>query len=238
MDEKSFELFREKMKAAAAQIAAIKKEEGKQKKKEEELLKILLKFVKTSQKKELVLLVSRALEQNLPANFILAIILLADEEIEREIGSYLMLKAGVYGDGAGGGSKSVGAEGSGGEGVSLDAQEKALVFFREDETMPLKIKIELDMWLKSLLFQAEENPQKLLKTAYDIEMRENDRGEMEENRTIKVVLIQLIAHVMREFLNGKNFPNDYNDLLEFSKFVIRGILNKVEEGVRERKLLK
>ncbi|MFA6918323.1 MAG: hypothetical protein WC285_05890 [Candidatus Gracilibacteria bacterium] len=213
MDDKSFELFKEKMKAAAAQIAAIKKEEGKQKKKEEELLKILLKFIKTSQKKELVLLISRALEQNLPANFILAMILLGNEEIEREIGNYLMLKA-------------------------EENQEKALIFFREDETMPLKVKIELDMWMKSLLFQAEENPEKLLKTAYDVNMLENDEGDVKENKSVKVVLIQLMAHVMREFLDSKNFPNNYENLLEFTKFVLQGILNKAEEGIKNRKLLK
>lgn len=225
MDEKSFELFKEKMKAAAAQIAAIKKEEGKQKKKEEELLKILLNFVKTSQKKDLVLLISRALEQNLPANFILAIILLGNEEIEREIGSYLLLRGGTSQDGNEQDSVT-------------DSQEKALIFFKEDETMPLKIKIELDIWVKSLLFQAEENPEKLLKTAYDIDMLENDEGGFNEKRSIKVVLIQLIAHVMREFLDGKNFPNNYEDLLEFAKFILKGILEKTEESFKARKLLK
>jgi hypothetical protein len=222
MDEKAFEIFKEKMKAAAAQIAAIKKEEGKQKKKEEELLKILLKFVKTSQKKELVLLISRALEQNIPANFILAIILLGNEEIEREVGSYLMLQ-----------SRKAETET-----LETTQDAKALIFFREDETMPLKIKIELDIWLKSLLFQAGENPQKLLKTAYDVDMLENDEGEMKERKTIKVVLIQLIAHVMREFLESKNFPNDHESLLGFSKFILEGILNKTEEGICNRKLLK
>jgi hypothetical protein len=222
MDDKSFELFKEKMAAAAAQIAAIKKEEGKQKKKEEELLKILLNFVKNSQKKDLVLLVSRALEQNIPANFILAIILLGNEEIEREIGNYLLLQSGV----------------TAGENYSQDHQEKALIFFKEDETMPLKIKIELDIWMKSLLSQAEENPQKLLKTAYDVNMLENDDGDSYEQKSIKIVLIQLIAHVLREFLDSKNFPNDYESLVEFSEFALKGILQKTEEGIKNRRLLK
>src|SRR3989338_7421407 len=92
MSAASLEKLREKMKAAAAQIAAIKKEEKRRKQKEEELLKILLKFVKTSHKKDLVLLISRVLEQNIPANFILAIILLGNEEIQKEIGQFLLLK--------------------------------------------------------------------------------------------------------------------------------------------------
>ncbi|MFA7685498.1 MAG: hypothetical protein WCX95_01720 [Candidatus Gracilibacteria bacterium] len=221
MDDKSFELFKEKMRAAAAQIAAIKKEEGKQKKKEDELLKILLDFVKNSQKKELVLLVSRALEQNLPANFILAIILLGNEEIEKEIGNYLLLQSGAFSE----------------DNSSQDHQEKALIFFKEDETMPLKIKIELDIWMKSLLFQAEENPQKLLKTAYDVDMLESDDGGFLEKKSIKVVLIQLIAHVLKEFLDSKSFPNEYDILLEFAEFTLKGILHKAEEGINSRKLL-
>lgn len=53
MSEAAFEKFKERMAKAQAQIAAIKKEEKKQKKKEDELVKILLKFIKTSHKKDL-----------------------------------------------------------------------------------------------------------------------------------------------------------------------------------------
>ena len=84
MDEGAFEAFKEKMRAAAAQIAAIKKEEKKARKKEDELLKILLKFVKSSHNTELVLLISRCLEQNIPAHFILSIVVLGNEEIQRD----------------------------------------------------------------------------------------------------------------------------------------------------------
>jgi hypothetical protein len=181
--------------------------------------------VKTSQKKELVLLISRALEQNMPANFILAIILLGNEDIQREIGSYLMLQS---------------AQGQENhyEESSSTSQEKAMIFFREDESLPLKIKIELDIWMKGLLFQAEENPQKLIKTAYDIDMLESDEGETKERKVIKVVLIQLIAHILRDFLEGKEVPADYDNLLEFAEFTMKGILQKTEEGINNRKLLK
>mgnify|MGYP005669001197 CR=1 FL=1 len=63
MDAASFEKFKEKMKRAAAQIKAIKKEEKKRKKKEDELVKILLKFIQTSHKRDLVLVISRALHR-------------------------------------------------------------------------------------------------------------------------------------------------------------------------------
>lgn len=50
VDPASFEKFKERIKAAAAQIKALKKGEQKQRKKEEKLIKILLKFVKSSKK--------------------------------------------------------------------------------------------------------------------------------------------------------------------------------------------
>lgn len=218
MSEAAFEVFKEKMKKAAAQIAAIKKEEGKQKKKEEELLKILSKFVKTSQKKDLVLLISRALEQNIPANFILAVILLGNEDIQKEIGSFLMLKGAV-------------------------SEEKALTFFREDKTLPLKIRIELDNWMKSLLMQALETPQKLLKSTYEFEMIEIEKSEFgnpkfEEKKRIKPVLIQLAAFVMRDFLEQNKIVESYSKLKEFAEFFLKGILAKTQEALDNRKFLK
>lgn len=235
MSESAFEAFKEQMRAAAAQIAAIKKEEGKQKKKEEELLKILLKFVKTSQKKDLVMLISRALEQNIPANFILAIILLDNEEIEREVGGSFMLKAG---------------QGTA-QDLNQEDQEHAMIFFGQDDSMPLKIKIELDAWMKTLLLQAEEKPEKLLKTAYDIEMIEIGEEKYEDEyyeehvnkkyntkRTVKVILIQLVAFILRDYLDKHEIDSDYEKLSKFAEFIIKGILEKTEESFKNRKLLK
>lgn len=287
MPEAAFEAFKEKMKAAAAQIAAIRKEEGKQKKKEEELLKILLKFVKNSSKKELVLLISRVLEQNLPANFILAVILLGNEEILKEVGHFSLLSSGTNQTGqiagsdaeslsdivAGGAGKSeksaqvsseslhnfpAGRPGGSDEtgqspsGYSQDhssgsrsPQAGALIFFSQhDETLPLKIKIELDNWIKNLLFQAEENPQKLLRNCYDTEMRELpkewdfEESKYEKIETIKPVIIQLLTFVMRDFLEQNKLSEPYDKLYDFAKFIISGILSKIREGLDNRKMLK
>ncbi len=228
MSEAAFEALREKMKAAAAQIAAIKREEKKQKKKEEELLRILLKFVKNSHKTELTLLISRVLEQNLPANFVLAVILLGNEDIQREIGSYLMLKSGS----------------ENGSPHSDNSEEKALTFFSEtDDTLPLKIKIEIDNWIKNMLSQAEETPQKLLKTSYDIEMIELPKEfeysdqKYKEKKVPKTIVVQLLTFVLRDFLEQNRISEPYSKLFEFAKFIFTGILNKTAEGIDNRKLL-
>ncbi len=228
MSEAAFEALRERMAAAAAQIAQIKKEEGKQKKKEDELLKILLKFVKTSSKTDLVLLISRVLEQNIPANFILSIIVLSNPEIHQEVGHFKMLDH----------------QGNIQNPQSDSSNAQALIFFNSnDETLPLKVKIALDNWMKNLLLQAEENPQKLLKTAYEIEMKELPREwdfedpKYERIERIKAILIQIITSVMREFLEQNNVTEPFDKLHDFAKFIITGILNKTKENLEGRKLL-
>ena len=204
MSEAAFEAFKEKMKAAAAQIAAIKKEEKKQKKKEDELIKVLLKFIKTSHKKELVLLISRCIEQNIPANFILAVVLLSNEDIQKEIASYLMLK--TSGD-----------------------DEKSLTFFGEaDQALPLKLKIEIDHWIKNMLSQAQESPQKLIKTSYEMK---------DEEKIIKSIIIQLICFILRDFLEQNKVDEPYEKLYNFSEFILKGILNKTEDFLDNQNLI-
>lgn len=228
MSEAAFEALRERMAAAAAQIAQIKKEEGKQKKKEEELLKILVKFVKTSSKTDLVLLISRVLEQNIPANFILSIIVLSNPEIHLEVGNFKLLDS---------------TEHDTPEAAQSSSQNSMVFFKADDETLPLKVKIALDNWMKNLLLQAEDNAQKLLKTAYEIEMKELPKEwdfedtKYERIERIKAVLIQIITSVMREFLEQNNISEPFEKLYDFAKFIITGILNKTKENLEGRKLL-
>jgi hypothetical protein len=228
MSESSFEVFKEKMAAASAQIAAIKKEEGKQKKKEADLYKILVKFIKRSGKRELVLLISRALEQNIPANFVLAIILLGNEEIQKEVGDFMLLKTG--------------GEGQNGDGETN--KSTAITFFEdEDKTLPIKIKAEIDEWIKNMLFQAQEYPQKLMKTSFV----ETTRAEKEDNivdesasknkKTIKAILPKLIAFVIRDFLEANKIEEPYEKVSNFAFFIIRGILSKIKDSLDNRELI-
>ncbi len=225
MSESALEALKEKMKAAAAQIAAIKKEEGKQKKTENELLRILLKFVKTSHKQDLVLLISRVLEINIPANFILAIIILSNEDIREAVGGdYKMLQ----------GASAPDPELLAG----ASHNSTSLVFFREqDDTLPLRIKIELDNWIKGLLFQAQEKPQKLLKTAYKVEIikhagpTEFDPPTLEEVKKIHPALVNLTTYIVRDYLEQNKINEEYEILKDFAAFILKGILTKTKEYV-------
>ena len=215
MDTASFEKFKEKMKRAAAQIKAIKKEEKKRKKKEDELVKILLKFIQTSEKKDLVLVISRALERNIPANFILAIVLLGNEDIQKAVGNFLMLEAPEAPE------KS--------DGESTTTADTALVFFKEDESLPLRVRIEIDQWIKGLIYQASEHPQKLLSTAYNVE--ETEEGHKKE---VGHQLVQLTAHVIFDFLKQNNIEEEMPKLREFSEFLLKGVLSKTKEDLDSR----
>ena len=251
MSESAFEVFKEKMKAAAAQIAAIKKEEGKQKKKEEELHRVLLKFIQRSDKKDLCLLISRALEQNIPANFILAIILLGNEDIQKEVGKFIMLPEGHSGTdvvpGDESSSEAVSSQDSlSGASPSASPEEppRALTFFdAEDQTLPIKIKAEVDSWIKNMLYQAQESPQKLVKTAYDKEMVKIAEGssfeeaQYEEREKIKEILPRLVAFVLRDFLEQNKIDEKYEKLTNFASFIIKGILTKVREELDKRKFI-
>ncbi len=235
MSEKAFEQFKEKWKSASAQISAAKKQEKKQKKKEDELVKILLTFIKKSDRQDLILLISRAIEQNIPANFILAIILLGNKYLKKEVGDYFMLKNPTdY-------RESNLKDESGGS--SASNSDKSLIFFGEkDESLPLKVKIEMDNWMKNLLYQAQESPQKLLSTAYEIkvieEKTESGDTEYSKQKKIKKALIRLVVLVISDYLEENSIKDQSSEQMKgFAKFIIKGILKKIEEELEGRKML-
>lgn len=227
MSASSLEQLREKMKKASAQIAAIKKEEKKRKKKEQELQKILLKFIQNSQKSELVLLISRVLEQNIPANFVLAVVLLGNEDIQQELGSFLLPPAAAT---------ALAVK----EATESDAksEDHSLVFFDPtDQSLPLRIKIEVDNWIKNILAQAHESPHKLIATAWQKTFVKNDDGEKEEHKDLKEVLVNLAAHVLYEFLLQHEKKEPMTKMQDFCHFILTGILNKTEEELDNRAFL-
>lgn len=221
MSAASLEKLRERMAAAAAQIKAIKKEEGKQKKKEDELLKILLKFIKSTHKTTLVLLISRVLEQNVPANFVLAMVLLGNPEIQQAVGNFLMLQ----------------------RPENLQQDQSLIIFGQGDESFPLKLRIEIDQWIKNMLAQAEELPQKIVKTCYltkliELERENNwDDPEYRQERVVQPSLVKLAAHILDSYMKQNQHQEDSNKIEQFCEFILQGILTKTEENLQNRALL-
>ncbi|MCC6643752.1 hypothetical protein IT411_03310 [Candidatus Peregrinibacteria bacterium] len=89
----SFRQFQERMKAAAAQIQAIKASEQRQKQSEDKLAQILLDFITTHQNDsalaDFLEHISTLLALNMPAAFILSLILLYFEELQVKTGLLL-----------------------------------------------------------------------------------------------------------------------------------------------------
>lgn len=204
VDDASFEKFKERVKAAQAHIKALQKGEQKVRKKEEKLVKILLRFVKNHQKKDIMLLIARLLEQNIPAIFILSIVLLGNEDVLSDEEKSL-LKAPVQ---------------------TSETEEMSLATMDKDQLLPVKLKVRIDDWLKSIMSAALENPHKLLLTGIDSEKR------------IILPLVQLCAFILRDFLSQNEEEADYDDLKNFSQFFLSGMMQKVADNVAKQKELK
>lgn len=211
MSEQDFEQFKEHMRAATAQLQALQKSEQKQRKGDQKLVKILLKFLKTSKKTDILLLVSRVLEQNVPANFVLSLIILGNEEMQKDAEMDLkMLPSGKKFD----------------EAEQVEAA-KALTFFGTDEkVLSMKAKIEIDNWIKNMYEQAEEKPYKVVRTILDFE------------GNVKLIIVQLATFVLRDFLEENSLPAKYERLKEFVGLVLGKMMEDTKDKIQGTKELK
>ena len=145
MDPASFERFKQRMKAAAAQLKALQKAEQKQKKTEDDLVKILLKFIKTGTQKDILLLVSRLLELNVPAGFIVSVLLLSNPDIQKELGLKML------------------PEGE----LQQDKHTTLPDTYIQGKTLPLRVKIAIDAWSHEIDKRVSTSPHRCLKTLID-----------------------------------------------------------------------
>lgn len=137
---------------------------------------------------------------------------------------------------------------------SNDPKSTALIFFNEDKSLPLKVRIEVDHWIKGLIYQASESPTRLLDTAYDIvevnrdesqqgKLQPKEISQFEDKPEIQVekvasrALVLLMSHVIFDFLKQNGIEEDIVKLKEFSEFLLKGILTKTQEDLENRKEL-
>ena len=149
MDPAAFERFKERMAAAAAQLKALQKQEQKQKKKEDELIKILLRFIQTGTKRDIMILVARLLEQNVPAAFIVSLLLISNEDIQKELGIKLLPPGAIEAEKA----------------HALTLPDHYL----KGEILPLQIKIAIDAWAHEIVDRSQEYAHRVLETVLDHE---------------------------------------------------------------------
>lgn len=221
-DPAAFERFKERMKAASAQLKAIQAGEQKQKKKEDELIKILLKFIQSGQNRDVLLLISHLLEDNVPAGFIVALIAIAYEEIQNQIGLKLLPEPDDLAKYAAAQSERVLLEGT----TDPPKKETLPDHYMHGEILPLKIKIAIDAWVQEIFKRASENPHRIIKTGID------------QEGNIKLTIIQLATFCLRDFMESQTQPAEYDRLRDFMQIMLQGIFKKLEEMVKNQKELR
>lgn len=118
------EKFREQMRKNARAIKAMTSNQKKQKQKENKLAKLLVKFIKDQSKGDVVFLIIKLLQEDVPGAFILAVLSLADVELEKELSQFV---------------KQEKSEGS------------ALIQFSSEDKLPNQVRIDLNAWGESIL---------------------------------------------------------------------------------------
>ncbi|MEK9132338.1 MAG: hypothetical protein AAB606_01335, partial [Patescibacteria group bacterium] len=188
-------------------MAAARKGEQKQKVKEDRLAKILLKFIQSNQKSTILMLAARLLEENIPASFILSIIILGNEEVQKEIKAETHTSLPQLAPGE-------------------SPAEFSLITRFSDESVPLKIKAEIDSWGKGIFESGSATPFRVLETALTKE------GE------VKKVVIDCAANVLGDYLEASNFPTlDYETFYSFCEFLMQGIAKALKKQIENQKEL-
>lgn len=206
-DPAAFERFKEKIKKNAAFIAALRKGEQKQKQKEDRLAKILLKFIKGNKRTGIVMLAARLLEENIPASFILSIIILGNEDVlaeMKEVEALPRIEAPEM----------------------LSKSDFSLITGFSDETLPIKLKIKIDEWGRGIIDAGSGSPFRVLETALD-----------KEGNVKKAVVdcAANILNDFIDANGGPKF--DYGTFFSFCEFLMKGVMQRLQKQIENQKEL-
>ncbi|MDP4008227.1 MAG: hypothetical protein Q8P68_03490 [Candidatus Peregrinibacteria bacterium] len=243
LDPAALERFNEQMRENAAHIAALQKAQAAQMQQEDKLVKIILKFIQTSQKTELVVLVTQLLEQNVPAGFILSLIVLGNEDIQEAAGIKLslpeedMLRLQASENAKHGQSQNA---------DSAESSNQLIIFDSDVSVLPLKVRIGIDLWSKNILAAGLGNPNKVLDSVYMPGMRmkaaatlsnniSNDES-ISDDTLIKQVVVSTALFVVKEFMYTNKVEGQSARIYHFCFFLLKGILRKIEESIQVTEL--
>jgi hypothetical protein len=140
----SREKFQEMMRESAKAAKAISGHQAAQKKQEDKLAKILMRYMKDSGKSDIVFLVIKLLQENVPGAFILAALSIADPEMEKELRT--SFEAGK-------------------------PEDSSLSTFAGEAFIPEEIKLELNAWGDAILKAGLLMPGKTLQNVLTPELK-------------------------------------------------------------------
>lgn len=216
IDPAAFERFKQRMQAAAAQLQAQKKQEQKQKQTEDELIRILMRFIHSGQRQDLLLLILALLERNVPASFILSLLLISHPQLQQELKVSLLPS----------GSETKDRHPQEYNNAVMPMQNETLLpdYPLGNEVLPLKIKIAITQWLEEITRRIEEKPHRIINTAM-------------ENGVLVTPAIQLSVFCLRDFLEEQKVNCDYQQLKAFMTYMLNDIISRIAQKLSEQEKL-
>lgn len=203
-DPAAFERFREQMKKNAAAMAASRKSEQKQKEKEDCLAQLLLRFIQQHQKSGILMLAAKLLQENIPASFILSMIILGNSDLQEELKKELSRVLPPRGDVS----------------QAHERTEFSVAIPSADQTLPLHAKAEIDAWWKGIFNAALAIPFYTLEKCLD---REGN---------IKKIILDCSANVLDDFLASQGLPQiSFNSCFSFCEFCMKGIFCELKKQI-------
>lgn len=209
-DVEAYERLQEKMRENRRHIQALQKREKKQKQQEEKLIQILLRFIRSKKHADLVALIARLLEENIPASFIVSIILLGQEDIQKEIGISLKVQS---------------------EREELATAEKTIEPRKTTNapsyisgSLPYAVRLEIELWGRNMFEAARGYATRMLA-----------KGCLPTGEP-KSIIIDTATYVLDEYLCAHNIPEDFFHLRDFLKGIFAGLFAELKSDQKKELL--
>ncbi len=205
--EISDDVFREQQKKTQTSRTALKKAEQKARDKDQRLATVIGRFLQTNSNTEVMLLIARCLDHNIPAGMILGLLALiepeAKEEFEKLMGEAVQLLS------------------------SPESGSRSLVEQSQFDaaTLPEHIKKTIDTWGHGLLKFGLTQPTRLLTTAISPE------------EVLFPSLSQLATFLLRQYLQNEKINVEYDSTHAFAELLLTNVLKQIKTQLKETKEL-
>lgn len=218
MSEAARETYREQQRAASQQLKALQKGEQKKKKKEDKLAKIITQLIqKKSRRSDLAIAAAEVLALNIPPTFILAVILLGDQESQRELSMTVIED-----------DKGLATEHQPdlNDLITLSGNDLSYMM-TDDETQTVALHNELVPWAQMMYVQAKNDPLRMLQNA--VAPHDNDENIVPSESHPQ--LTELIMLAMRYFLQDRNLLLPPENLRTLSDIIMGKIFERIQNNI-------
>lgn len=215
--EQSFEQFQEDQKRTQQALAQLWKEEGKAKAQDNQLAQIIVQFLNDPQNTHLFLLIARVVSQNIPSEFIIAIVSLIDARAERATEFLLSAPTG----------------GTTGQTGASAIQQRSLTVYHPASlsSIPPELKGRIDQWTQKINRVALNMPHETLATVME---KPHDASG---GRRLSSVVLQLCSVVLRDFLKKHDIHPEFEAIYELMQTILVEIMKNVESLLADQKQL-